>query len=98
MSCLLFTYTLPVVIGRVNGPWTRDTTREHGPLTQAVFKGSVDRRHTDFRDVRIPNLTVSGSGDHIFSTDQHQNAHTDKIQQCRLCVQWWMKPEIEIGF
>ena len=30
--------------------------------------------------------------------DQHQIPRTDKIQQCRLCIQRWMKTEIEIRF
>jgi len=31
----------------------------------------------------------SGSGDH-FSTDHRQMPCTNKIQQYRLCIQWWM--------
>jgi len=42
----------------------------------------------------------SGSGDHIFQQicTKSQIPYADKIQQCRLCIQWWMKPEIEIRF
>ena len=53
----------------------------------------------DFRGVRIPISAVFRLWWTHFSTDQHQIPcrPTHKIRQCRLCIQWWMKPEIEIG-
>jgi len=47
---------------------------------------------------RLRFRQFSGSGDHIFSTYQHQIPCTNRIQQCWLCIQWWMKLKIEIGF
>ena len=42
----------------------------------------------------LPILEVCGFRFRQFSsTDQHQIPCTDKIQQCRLSIQWWMKPE-----
>jgi len=51
----------------------------------------------DFRGVQIQISAVFRLCWH-FSTDQHQIPWKGKIKQCRLCILWWMKPEIEINF
>jgi len=56
------------------------------------------KQFSDFRGVRIPISAVFRLWSAYFSTDQHQIPCTDKIPQCRLCTQWWVKPEVEIGF
>jgi len=33
-----------------------------------------------------------------FSTDRHQIPYRVEIKQRRLCTQWLMRPEIQIGF
>ena len=47
-----------------------------------------------FRGVRILISAVFRLWWAHFSTDEQQIPCTDKIRQCRLCIQWWMKPEI----
>jgi len=42
----------------------------------------------DFRGVRIRVSAVFRLWLPRFSTDQHRVPCTDKIQQCRLCIQW----------
>jgi len=56
------------------------------------------KQFADFRGVRTLISAVFRLWWAHLSTDQHQIPCTDKIRQCRLCIQWWMKPKIEIRF
>jgi len=56
------------------------------------------KQFADFRGVRIRISALFRLWWAHFSTDQHQIPCTDKIRQCRLCIQWWMKWEIESDF
>ena len=58
----------------------------------------TDRKQVaNFRGVRILISAVFRLWWAHLSTAQHQIPCTDKIRQCRLCIQWWLKPEIEIA-
>ena len=63
---------------------------------------TINRKYIfDFRGVGIRIVVVLDCGQHIFSTDrahQHQIPYRVKIKQRRLCTQWYMRQEIQIGF
>jgi len=98
--CLLLTDRLSNDYVHNSSPiFTKFCMRFRNVVSSSPIVCERNRKYfADFRGVRIPILTVFNRWWPHFSTDQHQIAHTDKIQQCRLCVQWRMKPEIEIGF